>query len=359
MFCPVGAHNKVRPVAEAISAAGTTAMADCFVLPMGQSAGDVCGDDPHGGAAPAIFRGIVPTSVPTIQPSSSYEETDSSSEGSVYGNFSDRDSAEGLLEDGRSSANVPVQALKFNPEASIFVLDERSSFSVQELRRQSTCTEKLSVRARDKQLVEILTAAIMKNGRPLDIAACKSALCAPWVPEREENIKRINQAGVWHKGRCTGGLLRWLTKPNTKRHDQSPPTQVFEFSVSLSDFGTKSIHNYMAQHSIGGSPVTDLDRMLVKAMRAALMVSGLPADLRACKSTLYGHQHYHRNRGHIDAAGGLLIWLSRFENVFVISVSLSGPALAAVERKKGKGVAARRTPPLQRLGVSSACNMRP
>jgi hypothetical protein len=176
----------------------------------------------------------------------------------------------------------------------------------------------------------MLTAAIMKNGGPLDIAAWKSALCAPWVPEREENIKRINQAGVWHKGRCTGGLLRWLTKPNTK----GTATQVFEFSVSLSDFATKSIHNYMAQPSIGGSPVTDLDRMLVKAMRAALMASGLPADLRACKSTLYGRQHYHRNRGHIDAAGGLLIWLSRFENVFVISVSLSGPALAEVERKK-------------------------
>jgi hypothetical protein len=95
----------------------------------------------------------------------------------------------------------------------------------------------------------------------------------------------------------------------------------------------------MAQPSIGGSPVTDLDRMLVKAMRAALMASGLPADLRACKSTLYGHQHYHRNRGHIDAAGGLLIWLSRFKNVFVISVSLSGPALAEVERKKLKAAA--------------------
>ena len=163
------------PVAEAISAAGTTAMADCFILPMGQNAG--------GGAAPASFRGIVPTrtSAPTTQSSS---ETDISSEESVYGDVSDRNSAEGLLEDGISSANVPVQALKFNPEASIFALDERSSFSVQELRRQSTCTEKLSVRARDKQLVEILTAAIMKNGRPLDIAACKSALCAPSVPER-------------------------------------------------------------------------------------------------------------------------------------------------------------------------------
>ncbi len=99
--------------------------------------------------------------MPTTQSSS---ETDISSEESVYGDVSDRNSAEGLLEDGISSANVPVQALKFNPEGSIFALDERSSFSVQELRRQTTCTEMLSVRARDRQLVEILTAAIMKNG---------------------------------------------------------------------------------------------------------------------------------------------------------------------------------------------------
>jgi hypothetical protein len=91
-LCPVGAHNKVRPVSEAISATGTTAMADCFNLPMGQNAGD--------GAAPASFcGGIVPTrtSVPTTQSSS---ETDISSEESVYGDVSDRNSAEGLLEDG-------------------------------------------------------------------------------------------------------------------------------------------------------------------------------------------------------------------------------------------------------------------
>ena len=125
----------MRPVAEAISAAGTTAMAECFILPMGQNAGD--------GAAPASFRGIVPTmtSVPTTQSSSETDISSEESDVSVYGDVSDRSSAEGLLEDGISSASVPVQALKFNPEASIFAPDDRSSFSVQEPRRQSTCTE--------------------------------------------------------------------------------------------------------------------------------------------------------------------------------------------------------------------------
>jgi predicted Fe-Mo cluster-binding NifX family protein len=323
-----------------------------FVLPIGQFSASAAG----GGAAPAIFRGIVPPMTPAMQPPwidnppSTCEEPDSSSEeNTCAGNASDRDSAECLLEDQRSSANVTVQALKFNPKAPSFVLDGGSSFSFQEQHNATTP----SVRARDKQLVAILTAAIMKSGCPMDVAACKSALCAPWVPDREANIARINQAGVWHKGRCTGGLLRWLTKPMTKCHPQSPPAQVFEFSVSLSEYGTKSVYEYMAQPSIGGSPVTDLDRMLVKAMRAALVTSGIPADLRACKSALYGHQHYARNRCHIEAAGGLLVWLSRFKNVFKVLVTLSGPALAAEERKQLKAEA-RKSKALSQLPAAPA-----
>jgi hypothetical protein len=250
-----------------------------FVLPTGQfSTSAAGGGDAHGGAASAIVPPMAPAMQPPWldNPPLSCEEPDSSSEENVCDNASDRDSAECLLEDQRSSAIVPVQALKFNPKASSFVFEEGSFFSFQNQHNAA----KLSVRARDKQLVSTMTAAIMKSDCPMDVAACKSALCAPRVPDREANIALINQAGLWHKGRSLGGFPRWLTKPMTKCRPQSPTAQVFEFSVSLSEFGTKSVYKYMAQPSIGGSPVTDLDRMLVKAMRAALMASGLPADLR-------------------------------------------------------------------------------
>jgi hypothetical protein len=317
-----------------------------FTLSVGQLSGCDAGQVPGGGAAADTFRGLVSP----MQSSSSSEESDTTSEGSACDDVNNRDSAESLVQDEIPSANVTVQALRFNPEASPFALDEGPSFSVQEqgFSVQEQGTTQLSVRAHDKQLVKMLTAAIMKHGCPMEIAACKAALCAPWVPGRHANIARLNQAGVWHNGRCTGGLLKWLTKHKTKCSHQSSPTEIFVFSVSLSDFGHTSIYKYMAQNSLGGSPVTEVDRMRVKSLRAVLLASGQPADMRACKSALYGLKHCNRN-----IEGGLLTWLSRFPEVFVISVSLSGPALEAEETKKLKAEAKQLKAFRQRIALQS------
>ena len=323
-----------------ISLAGQLLGCDAVEVPGG-------GDARVGGAAAAAttFRGLEPLEVSPIHTSSSCEESDSSSEGTACDSSSDCDSAEGVLGDARWSGNVSVQASAFNPQASPFFLGDGPSFAVQQqggsttkLSVQQATPPKLSVRAHDRQLVKMLTAAMMTSGCPMQIDACKAVLCAPWVPDREFHISRINQAAVWSNGRCTGGLLRWLTQHRTK--SISPPTEVFVFTVSLSEFGTgtsTSVYKYMAQPSIGGSPVTDRDRVLVKSLRAALLASGQPADLAACKAALNADKRCNRRKAYVE--GGLLIWLSRFQQVFVISVSLSAQVLQAQERKKLKAEA--------------------